>query len=97
MHEVLYKIEVKTLDLNRRKIQEEFSSDNAYANSFDVETKYSHSLGKCYSVRPKRDIVRLGITAITIIAHLDTYIYMGHPGQFMYNIRTRVNVQLKFV
>ena len=95
MREVLYQIKIKTLDLNRRKIQEEFSSAKGDIASFDVETKYSYSLGKCYSVRPKPDIVRLGITEITIIAHMDNYVYMGYPGQFMYNIRTRVNVQLK--
>ena len=92
MDEVLHRVKIKTLDLNRREILEEFSDDDRDMQNIEVVTKYSKNLGKCYSVRPKPDIVRLGITDITIIAHMDIYVYMGYPGQFMYNTRTRVSM-----
>ena len=90
--EVLFRVKITTLDQERRKIQESFSHSSMNLKSIKITTKYMNTLGKCYSVQPTSDIVKLGIIGITIVANIDVYIYMGYPGQFMFNTRTRVRI-----
>ena len=59
--------------------------------SINVLTKYSNNLGRCFSVRPKPEVVKKGILSVALTSYTDTYIYIGYPGQFMYNTRTRVS------
>ena len=89
-------MKITTLDREKRNVLEEFSPSNEAMKSIEIVTKYTNTLGKCYSVRPKPDIVKLGILDITIIAHMDIYIYLAHPGQFMYNTWARVSVKLMY-
>ena len=58
--------------------------------SINILTKYSNNLGRCFSVRPKPEVVKKGILRVAFTSYTDTYIYIGYPGQFMYNTRTRV-------
>ena len=64
--------------------------------SIDIVPKFSH-LGKCFSVRPKPDIVKKGIVSIAFTSYMDMYVYIGYPGQFKYNTRTRVSFAILFM
>ena len=57
-----------------------------------IATKYWPSFGRCYSIRPDDDIVKLGINRVDVAARQDFYVYFGHPGQFMYSTKTKVSV-----
>ena len=64
--------------------------------SIEIVPKFSYALGKCFSVRPKPDIVKRGIVSIAFTSHMDVYVYIGYPGQFKYNTRTRVSIAILF-
>ena len=49
-----------------------------------ITTKYWRTYGRCYSIQPKDHVIELGIIRLEIVAHLNIYIYFGHPGQFMH-------------
>ena len=88
--ELLNRVKITTLDRKRRSYIEHFPTSKTAMESIEIKTKYWNSLGKCYSVRPKKDVVRKGILSIAFTANMDVYIYLGYPGQLMYNTRTRV-------
>ena len=92
LHELLYKVKFTTLDRRNRTFVEVFSRENPKQNAenVDVVTKYTNTLGRCYSIRPRAHVVRLGILRVEITARLDIYVYLGYPGQFMYNTKKRV-------
>ena len=60
--------------------------------SIDIVPKISSAVGQCFSVRPKPEVVKKGITSIAFTTHMDMSVYLGYPGQYMYNTRTRVNI-----
>ena len=91
--ELLYWVKFTTLDLNNRTFVEDFTNANEHMENFEVITKYTDTLGRCYSIRPRAHIVRMGIVKIDILARTDVYVYLGYPGQFMYNTKARVRMQ----
>ena len=90
VNEVLYGVKFTTLDRVNRTFLEEFSNTKSNYENVDVVIKYTNNLGRCYSIRPRAHIVRLGILRVEITARLDMYVYFGYPGQFMYNTKKRV-------
>ena len=93
VYELLSRVEFTTLDRNNRTFVEEFTDSNDNIENIDVITKYTNTLGRCYSIRPRAHIVRMGILRVDILARSDVYIYLGYPGQFMYNTKARVRMQ----
>ena len=64
-----------------------------YLKNIEITTKYWNSLGKCYSLYLKDNVVKQSIQRIDIATRIDTLIYFGHPGQFMHpNSKTKVFV-----
>ena len=74
----------------QRSFEEFFSKSKSHTENVDIEIKHYNTLGKCFSVRPKIHVVRLGIVQMEITSHMDIYVYMGYPGQFMHSVRARV-------
>ena len=93
VNELLYWVEFTTLDRNNRTFVEDFTSTDDNIENFDVITKYTDTLGRCYSIRPRAHIVRMGIVKMDILARTDVFIYLGYPGQFMYNTKARVRIK----
>ena len=93
VNELLYWVKFTTLDRNNRTFVEDFTKANDNIENFDVITKYTDTLGRCYSIRPRAHIVRMGIVKIDILARTDVYVYLGYPGQFMYNTKARVRIK----
>ena len=92
-NELLHRVKFTTLDLNNRTFVEYFTNANENMENFEVITKYTDTLGRCYSIRPRAHIVRMGIVKIDILARTDVYVYLGYPGQFMYNTKARVRIK----
>ena len=93
VRELLYWVKFTTFDRNNRTFVEDFTSANDNIENFDVITKYTDTLGRCYSIRPRAHIVRMGIVKMDILARTDVFIYLGYPGQFMYNTKARVRIK----
>ena len=91
IYEILKGIKIFTLDHEHKIFFEEF---NEYKNETDhiiVTTKYHSNLGRCYSIHPKENIVKLGIRVVDFVAKMGIYVYFGYPGQFMnHNTKTKV-------
>ena len=94
LHDLLSKVKFTTLDRKNRTFVEVFSREKPKqkTENVDVVTKYTNTLGRCYSIRPRAHVVRLGILRVEITARLDIYVYLGYPGQFMYNTKKRVRI-----
>ena len=90
VNELLYRIKFTTMDRQQRSFIESFDELQMATKYVDIITKHQNSLGRCYSVRPKSQVYRLGILRVEITARMDVYVYMGYPGQFMYNTKTKV-------
>ena len=89
--ELFYRIVFHVNDNIQHKFVVDFEKSHTLQHT-DITTKYWPNFGRCYSVRPKDHVIKLGINGIDISARNDIYIYFGHPGQFMYNTKTKVLV-----
>ena len=89
-YEILTQIRISTSDLENDWIVEILDSSTKDPKSLSIVTKYQRNLGRCYSIRPKKHVVELGILAVDFIARIPFYVYLGHPGQFNYNTKTKV-------
>ena len=67
---------------SNRWIQIDFNSSN-FTKHINIATKYQPHFGRCFSIRPKEHIIKLGVITIDIAARLGIYVYFGYPGQFM--------------
>ena len=64
-----------------------------YRQNIEITTKYWNSLGRCYSIYPKDNVVKQGIQRIEFATRIDTIIFFGHPGHFMHpDSKTKVLV-----
>ena len=72
------------------KIEETLNQNKNVTEHLRITTKYRPSLGKCYSIQPRSHLVKLGIAIIDIVAKSSIYVYMGYPGQYMYDTKTKV-------
>ena len=78
-----------TLDPKLKWLVETF--DNYKKTDYiKVTTKYQQNLGKCFSIYPQNHVLELGITSIDIVARTSIYVYMGYPGQFNFDTKTKV-------
>ena len=89
--ELLYRIKFTTLSRQQRTFIEDFNQPKNQTEHLDIVTKHQNSLGRCYSIRPKAHVLRLGVLRVEITARMDVYVYLGYPGQFMYNTKTKVD------
>ena len=72
-----------------------FEKDN-FDENITIVTKYSDSYGRCYSIIPKQQVLKLGVKSIILETRMDIYVYFGHPGQFLAaDSDTRVNIGLE--
>ena len=92
IHELLHNVLVSTMDSNQSEFYEDFSNGTKKneTSHIEVTTKYQSNLGKCFSIRPKPNIIKLGVVSIEFVAKMGIYVYLGHPGQFNYNTKTKV-------
>ena len=92
IHELLHNVVVFTMDSTQSEFMEDFSNESKKNGTTNIEitTKYHNNLGKCFSVRPKNHVIKLGVVAIDVVARMGIYVYFGHPGQYMYNTKTKV-------
>ena len=91
VYEILKQVRISTSDLENDWIVETLNSSRNYLNNLIIVTKYQRNLGRCYSIRPKLNVIKLGILAIDFIAQIPFYVYLGYPGQFNYNTKTKVS------
>ena len=70
---------------------ETFDAVNENRKHIKITTKHSPTYGKCYSIRPRTHVLKYGILVVDIVARMDIMIYLGYPGQFMYNTKTKVS------
>ena len=89
-NEILQKVKITTKDRDQRTFLQTFDGTNSTTEHLDVSTKYQNNLGRCFSIRPKNHVVKLEVIKIDITASMDIYVYIGYPGQFMYNTKERV-------
>ena len=88
-NELLYRMEITTLDMIKSKIVINFNGENT-TDHIDFNTTFWDTFGRCYCIHLKDHVLKLGVTKIDIITRMNTYIYFGHPGQFMYHTKTKV-------
>ena len=91
--DILSEVRFSTLNIDQHTFVENIDhlSNDSDPSNINIITSYFDSFGKCYSIRPKPNVLKQGIIGIDILARMDISIYMGHPGQFMYNTKSRVN------
>ena len=89
-NEVLKTIKITTKDRKQRSFLRNFEKGDIETENLEIITKYQNNLGRCFSIRPKDRVVSLEVIKIDITARMDIYVYVGYPGQFMYNTKERV-------
>ena len=90
IEDILHSIEISTSDREKFRFKMYFDGNNASKSIIEYETVYTDTFGRCYSIRPQKHIRELIVTKIDIEFLMNTYIYFGYPGQFMYNTKTKV-------
>ena len=88
VHELISKVRVEGKHWG--KIEETLTQHKNVTEHLDITTKYRPTLGKCYSIRPRSHLIKLGIAIIDIVARNSIYVYMGYPGQYMYDTKFKV-------
>ena len=83
VNEILHRIIISSNNKNDQHIDIDFDKPN-FTEYIDIHTKYWPTYGRCFSIRPKDYVTRLGVWGIDIISRINIYIYFGYPGQFMY-------------
>ena len=89
VHELILKVRFEGKHWG--KIEETLNKDKNMTEHLDITTKYRPTLGKCYSIRPRSHLIKLEIAIIDIVAKNSIYVYMGYPGQYMYDTKTKVS------
>ena len=87
--ELLHRVRIDTLDKENRRFTVEFDGSNS-TEHIEIITKYWDSYGRCYSIRPRHHVLKLGVTGIEIVGRVEIWVHFGYPGQFMYNTKTKV-------
>ena len=90
--EIIHHIRMSTSDLKHDWIVETLNNSNKITENLEIITKYQRNLGRCYSIRPRKHVVKLGVLSIDFIARMPFYVYLGYPGQFTYNTKTKVGL-----
>lgn len=82
VEEIFSAIRIKTLSKQRRYVDVYFTKD-VFNEYLSITTKYSDSFGRCFSIIPKQDVLKLGVKSMIFETRMDIYVYFGHPGQFL--------------
>ena len=91
MEDILISTRIKTFTKKRQYADVNFSNDN-FDEFLTITTKYSDTFGRCYSIVPKNQVLKLGIYSMVFETRMDIYLYFGHQGQFLAaNSETKVN------
>ena len=98
IHELLHNVVIFTIDATQSEFVEDFNDGLNKNDTINIEitTKYHNNLGRCFSIRPKRHVIKLGVASIDFVAKMGIYVYFGHPGQYMYNTKTKVDETYRF-
>ena len=80
--DIFVAIRIKTLSKEKRYVDINFEKDD-FNEFVTIATKYSDSFGRCFSIIPKQNVLKLGIKSIIFETRMDIYVYFGHPGQFL--------------
>ena len=97
IHEILQSIKIYTLDHKHNVFLENFNENKTEPDFVKIVTKYQSNLGKCYSIQPKEDMLKLGIRVVEFVARIGIYVYLGYPGQFTHHItKTKVKVDRQY-
>ena len=95
LEDIFVAIRIKTLSKETRYIDINFEKDD-FNDFVTISTKYSDSFGRCFSIIPKQQVLKLGVKSIIFETRMDIYIYFGHPGQFLAaDSDTKVNYELE--
>ena len=90
VEDIIIKIKMKTLSYDFPSYVIDFSKKD-FSKNISVTTKFYHLFGRCYSIHPNNDVLKLGVTSIYFITRINVYVYFGYPGQFMYsNTKSKV-------
>ena len=79
--EIIKGIRIKTLNKQNPYVDVDFSAEN-FDENIEITTKYWNTFGRCYSIIPKLEVLKLGVYSIIIETLMNVYVYFGHPGQF---------------
>ena len=91
VQDIFIKIIMKTLSYDFPTYEVDFSSNNDFSKNLSITTKFYEHFGRCYSMHPTGDLLKLGITSMYFITKINIYVYFGYPGQFMYsNTKSKV-------
>ena len=91
VNDIFFKIAMKTLSYDTPSYEIDFSAKDDFSKNINITTKYYEHFGRCYSIHPKGEILKLGVTSMYFITKINIYVYFGYPGQFMYsNTKSKV-------
>ena len=94
LHELIDIVEISTQSLARPKIVIDTQKE---LNKIYVEfsTKYVDTFGRCYTMKPARDLLDLGVTKVEFVSYIGVYVFLEHPGQHLHvNSRSKVICKL---
>ena len=95
VNEMLSRMEIVTSSLNTPYYVIDFTRNN-FTKHLDITTKFWSTFGRCYSLHPNDDVLKLGVTAITFETSMNIYVYFGYPGQLMYaNTKSKVSYTIR--
>ena len=89
--ELIHNLNIRTLDKKKDSFFIDFGGTNINEH-IEIITKYWSTYGRCYSIRPRDHILKLGVEIVDINSQMDIYVYFGYPGQFHYKTKTKVCV-----
>ena len=90
VNEIFIKIKVKTQSQDVPEIVIDYSK-GVFTNDIIIKTKYYARFGRCFSIGPAEDIIKLGVYRITFETTMNIWVYFSHPGQFLHvNTNTKV-------
>ena len=95
IHEVIEKIVISTMSLNRSKIEIEMQKelDRKYVK---FTTQYVDTYGRCYTMNATEGLLRLGVKNVAFITRMGVYVFLDHPGQHLHgNSRSKVICKLR--
>ena len=91
--DIFLKIIMKTLSYDIPLFEVDFTNDEDYSKNISISTKYYEHFGRCYSMHPTGEVLKLGVTSMYFITKINIYVYFGYPGQFMYsNTKSKVRM-----
>ena len=95
VNDIFFKIVMKTLSYATPSYEIDFSANDDFSKNISITTKYYEHFGRCYSIHPKGEILKLGVTSMYFITKINIYVYFGYPGQFMYsNTKSKVKCRI---